>query len=165
MTHFHIISQWEFSRASNSAGLGPIWSNFELFPDVMDVSVTCKNEEHPIKNEALQCSQDFPNYNPIGAIRCHRNHIYTNRENNCEQQNVISMKFRIPNSILFFAFRYLKSCCFIVKESKFFNDNVYVITHNEHQNTKYLYYFALLHICIYKIWSYKLCTKYEVVLL
>ena len=39
------------SRAPNSAVLGPIWPNFELVRDVMDVLVTCKYEEDPIKNE------------------------------------------------------------------------------------------------------------------
>ena len=39
------------SRAANSAVLGPIWPNFELVRDVMDVLVTCKYEEDPIKNE------------------------------------------------------------------------------------------------------------------
>ena len=38
------------SRAANSAVLGPIWPNFELVRDVMDVLVTCKYEEYPIKN-------------------------------------------------------------------------------------------------------------------
>ena len=39
------------SRAANSAVLGPIWPNFELFRDVIDVLVTYKYEEDPIKNE------------------------------------------------------------------------------------------------------------------
>ena len=39
------------SRAANSAVLGPTWSNFELVLDVMNVLVTCKYEEDPIKNE------------------------------------------------------------------------------------------------------------------
>ena len=37
----------------------------------MDVLVTCKYEEDPIKMKALECSQHFPHYNPMGAIRCH----------------------------------------------------------------------------------------------
>ena len=61
------------SRAANSAVLGPIWSNFELVSDVMDVLVTCKNEEDPIKMKTLEWSQDFPHYNPMGAICNHRN--------------------------------------------------------------------------------------------
>ena len=39
------------SRAANSAVLGPIWPNFELVQDVMNVLVTCEYEEDPIKNE------------------------------------------------------------------------------------------------------------------
>ena len=42
------------SRAANSTVLGPIWPNFELVRDVMDVLVTCKYEEYPIKNEGAR---------------------------------------------------------------------------------------------------------------
>ena len=42
------------SRAANSALLGPIWPKFELVRDVMDVLVTCKYEEDPIKNEGAR---------------------------------------------------------------------------------------------------------------
>ena len=42
------------SRAANSAVLGPIWPNFELVQDVMDVLVTCKYEEDPIQNEGAR---------------------------------------------------------------------------------------------------------------
>ena len=42
------------SRAANSAVLGPIWPNFELVRDVIDVLVTCKYEEDPIKNEGAR---------------------------------------------------------------------------------------------------------------
>ena len=38
-------------QLANSAVLGPIWPNFELVQDVMDVLVTCNYEEDPIKNE------------------------------------------------------------------------------------------------------------------
>ena len=37
------------SRAANSAVLGPIWPNFELVRNVMDVLVTCQYEEDPMK--------------------------------------------------------------------------------------------------------------------
>ena len=47
------------SRAANSAVLGPIWLNFELFRDVMDVLVTCKYEEDPIKNEGAREDTTF----------------------------------------------------------------------------------------------------------
>ena len=42
------------SRVANSTVLGPIWPNFELVRDVMDVLVTCKYEEDPIKNEGAR---------------------------------------------------------------------------------------------------------------
>ena len=48
------------SRAANSAVLGPIWPNFELVRDVMDVLVTCKYEKDPIKNEGAR--MDTPLY-------------------------------------------------------------------------------------------------------
>ena len=41
-------------RAANSTVLGPIWPNFELVRDVMDVLVTCKYEEDPIENEGAR---------------------------------------------------------------------------------------------------------------
>ena len=47
------------SRAANSAVLGPIWPNFELIRDVMDVLVTCKYEEDPIKNEGARVLTTF----------------------------------------------------------------------------------------------------------
>ena len=39
------------SRAANSVVLGQIWLKFELVRDIIDVLVTCKYEEDPIKNE------------------------------------------------------------------------------------------------------------------
>ena len=42
------------SREANSAVLGPIWPNFKLVRDVMNVLVTCKYEEDPIKNEGAR---------------------------------------------------------------------------------------------------------------
>ena len=42
------------SRAANSAVLGPIWPNFELVRNVMDVLVTYKYEEDPMKNEGAR---------------------------------------------------------------------------------------------------------------
>ena len=40
--------------AANSAVLGPIWPNFELVLDVMDVLVTYQYEEDPIKNRGAR---------------------------------------------------------------------------------------------------------------
>ena len=47
------------SRAANSPVLGPIWPNFELVRDIMDVLVTCKYEEDPIKNEGARVDTTF----------------------------------------------------------------------------------------------------------
>ena len=47
------------SRAANSAVLGPIWPNFKLVRDVMDVLVSCKYEEDPIKNEGARVLTTF----------------------------------------------------------------------------------------------------------
>ena len=44
---------------AHSAVLGPIWPNFELVRDVMDVLVTCKYEEDPIKNEGARVDTTF----------------------------------------------------------------------------------------------------------
>ena len=58
----HYKSMGEFSRrsrAANSAVLGPIWPHFELVRDVMDVLVTCKYEEYPIKNEGARVDTTF----------------------------------------------------------------------------------------------------------
>ena len=42
------------SRAANSVVLGQIWLKFELVRDIIDVLVTCKYEEDPIKNEGAR---------------------------------------------------------------------------------------------------------------
>ena len=47
------------SRAASSAVLGPIWPNFELVRDIIDVLVTCKYEEDPIKNEGARVDTTF----------------------------------------------------------------------------------------------------------
>ena len=52
------------SRAANSAVLGPIWPNFELFRDVMDVLITCKYEEDPVKNEGARVLTTFSPLKP-----------------------------------------------------------------------------------------------------
>ena len=53
----HIQAFMDFSRrsrAANSAVLGPIWPNFKLVRDIIDVLVTCKYKEDPIKNEGAR---------------------------------------------------------------------------------------------------------------
>ena len=60
----------DFSRcpkAANSAVLGPIWPNFELVRDVMNVLVTCKYEEDPIKNEGARVFTTFSPLYPYGS--------------------------------------------------------------------------------------------------
>ena len=42
------------SRAANSAVLARILLKFELVRDIIDVLVTCKYEEDPIKNEGVR---------------------------------------------------------------------------------------------------------------
>ena len=54
---FQLLVYGDFSRrsrAANSAVLGPIWPNFKLVRDVMDVLVTCKYKKDPIKNEGAR---------------------------------------------------------------------------------------------------------------
>ena len=46
-------------KSSNFAVLGPIWPNFKLIRDVIDVLVTCKYEEDPIKNEGARVVTRF----------------------------------------------------------------------------------------------------------
>ena len=61
-SHYKSMPYGDFSRhsrAANSAVLGPIWPNFELVRDVMDVLVTCKYEEDPIKNEGARVDTTF----------------------------------------------------------------------------------------------------------
>ena len=45
-----LVAQGQF----NSAVLGRIWLKFELVRDIIDVLVTCKYEEDPIKNEGAR---------------------------------------------------------------------------------------------------------------
>ena len=52
---FFFIRSW----AANSAVIGLIWPNFELVRDVMDVLVTYKYEEDPIKNEGARVLTTF----------------------------------------------------------------------------------------------------------
>ena len=54
-------------RTANSAVLGPIWPNFELVRDVIDVLVTCKHEEDPIKNDGARVFTTFSPLYPCGS--------------------------------------------------------------------------------------------------
>ena len=42
------------SKAANSTVLGQIWLKFELVRDIIDVLVTCKYKEDPIKKEGAR---------------------------------------------------------------------------------------------------------------
>ena len=56
------LSLWDFfrrSRAANSKVLGRILLKFELVRDIIDVLVTCKYEEDPIKNEGARVLTRF----------------------------------------------------------------------------------------------------------
>ena len=44
----------DFTDDQGSAVLVPIWSNFNLVRGIMNVLVTCKNQEDPIKNEGAR---------------------------------------------------------------------------------------------------------------
>ena len=59
-SHYKSMGIFPDARAANSAVLGPIWPNFELVRDVMDVLITCKYEEDPIKNEGARVDTTFP---------------------------------------------------------------------------------------------------------
>ena len=55
------------SRAANSAVLSLIWPNFELVQDVLDIFVTCKNEEDPFKNEGTRVVTRFSPLHTYGG--------------------------------------------------------------------------------------------------
>ena len=56
------------SRAANSAVLGPIWPNFELVRHVIDVLVSWKYEEDPIKNEGARVLTTLSPLNSMVAM-------------------------------------------------------------------------------------------------
>ena len=47
---------------------GRIWNSFEM---LLRISLPASMEKIRSKMKALECSQHFPHYNPMGAIRCH----------------------------------------------------------------------------------------------
>ena len=53
-SHYKSMGIFPDAQGQLTAVLGPIWPNFELVRDVMDVLVTCKYEEYPIKNEGAR---------------------------------------------------------------------------------------------------------------
>ena len=58
-SHYKPMGFFRRSMAANSAVLSPFWPNFELVRDDMDVLVTCKYEEDPIKNEGARVLTTF----------------------------------------------------------------------------------------------------------
>ena len=58
-----------YPRAANSAVLNPIWPNFELVRDVIDVFITCKYEDDPIKNGGARVFTTFSPLYSYGSYR------------------------------------------------------------------------------------------------
>ena len=75
-SHYKSMGIFHFSnrsRAAYSAVLGPIWPNFELVRDLMDFLLPASMKKTRSKMKALEWTQHFPHYNPMGAICCHGN--------------------------------------------------------------------------------------------
>ena len=53
-SHYKSMGFFPDAQGQLTPVLGPIWPNFELVRDVMDILVTCKYEEDPIKNEGAR---------------------------------------------------------------------------------------------------------------
>ena len=53
-SHYKSMGIFPDAQGQLSAVLRPIWPNFKLVRDFMDVLVTCKYEEDPIKNEGAR---------------------------------------------------------------------------------------------------------------
>ena len=53
-SHYKTMDFFQTFKGSYSAVLGPIWPNFKLVLDAMNVLVICKNKEDPIKNESAR---------------------------------------------------------------------------------------------------------------
>ena len=58
-SHYKSMGIFPDAQAANSAVLGPIWPNFKLVRDVMDVLITCKYEEDLVKNEGARVDTTF----------------------------------------------------------------------------------------------------------
>ena len=62
------FSRRQRAGTCNSAVYGRISLNFKLIRDLMAVLVTCKNEEDPIRNVALESPQHLSHFKPIGIF-------------------------------------------------------------------------------------------------
>ena len=58
-SHYKSMGIFPDAQGQLTAVLGPIWPNFELVRDAMDVFVICKYEEDPIKNEGARVDTTF----------------------------------------------------------------------------------------------------------
>ena len=58
-SHYKYMGIFPDAQGQLTAVLGPIWPNFKLVRDVMDVLFTCKYEEDPIKNEGARVLTTF----------------------------------------------------------------------------------------------------------
>ena len=56
------------SRADNSEVSGGIWQKFELIQVLMQLLVTCKNEEDQRKINSLEWPQHFSHYKSMGIF-------------------------------------------------------------------------------------------------
>ena len=77
--HFPIISLWEIficSRAAKSIVSGPIWPEFELVQDFMNVLVSCKYKKDQIENNREKVETSFPHFKSMGAFCCHGNQSF-----------------------------------------------------------------------------------------
>ena len=65
-SHYKSMGIFPYAQGQ-SAVLGPIWPNFELVQDVMDVLGTCKYEEDRIENEGARVDITFSPLKPYGS--------------------------------------------------------------------------------------------------
>ena len=75
-TCFQLYVYWDISRRSRagySAVLGLIWPISNSFEMLWKSSLPARIKKIRSKMKALEWSQYFPHYNPIGAICCHGN--------------------------------------------------------------------------------------------
>ena len=64
----HYTSIFQTCKGDNFGVDGGIWQKFKLIQAFMHVLITCKNEVDQIKNEELECSQDFSHYKSMGIF-------------------------------------------------------------------------------------------------
>ena len=82
------------SRAANSAVLGRILLKFELVRDIIDILVTCKYEEDPIKNEGVRVLTRF------SPLKVYGNFFKRSRAANSAVLVRILLKFKLVRDII-----------------------------------------------------------------